>query len=62
MHVNPLSLISTIVDLLLVSSEVLGQSSFFNFYYCRFRKGRIYISKDNPLSLISTIVDSQSLI
>ena len=54
--VNPLSLISTIVDFVIVITKALGQSSFFNFYYCRFLK-LIWFSFVNPLSLISTIVD-----
>ena len=36
--VYPLSLISTIVDSLLTSKHGHGQSSFFNFYYCRWEK------------------------
>ena len=35
MPVNPLSLISTIVDDLEKLQSLAGQSSFFNFYYCR---------------------------
>ena len=35
LYVNPLSLISTIVDTSLNLTNQTRQSSFFNFYYCR---------------------------
>ena len=61
MGVNPLSLISTIVDLIEPKYWKNGQSSFFNFYYCRYgvRATRHFLV--NPLSLISTIVDDGNL-
>ena len=54
--VNPLSLISTIVDCQTPSQMEKSQSSFFNFYYCRY-SGCLDFEDVNPLSLISTIVD-----
>ena len=54
--VNPLSLISTIVDRANLFSTFSSQSSFFNFYYCRFYCYD-WTKNVNPLSLISTIVD-----
>ena len=38
--VNPLSLISTIVDIHARTGFQFRQSSFFNFYYCRWQKLR----------------------
>ena len=57
-RVNPLSLISTIVDTTCLKRKSLCQSSFFNFYYCRSRVRNLPCQVVNPLSLISTIVDT----
>ena len=38
LSVNPLSLISTIVDFHKAVCACFGQSSFFNFYYCRSKR------------------------